>query len=70
MIALTVRLNERDETILLLQDELESYDKIHKQAEETSKKQMLRNEQLEKLLKLSDNQVKGYTLFCCFALRR
>ena len=53
MIALTVRLNERDETILLLQDELESYDKIHKQAEETSKKQMLRNEQLEKLLKLS-----------------
>ena len=51
MIALTVRLNERDETILLLQDELESYDKIHKETEENSKKEKLRNDLLEKLLK-------------------
>lgn len=53
MIALTVRLNERDETILLLQDELESLDKVNKQTEEALKKQYLRNEQLEKLLQLS-----------------
>lgn len=53
MIALTVRLNERDETILLLQDELENYDKNLKQHKESSSKQALRNEQLEKLLKIS-----------------
>ena len=53
MIALTVRLNERDETILLLQDELESYDKINRQVEESLSKQLLRNEQMEKLLKKS-----------------
>jgi kinesin family protein 3/17 len=53
MIALTVRLNERDETILLLQDELETVEKKNKQTEENLKKQILRNEQLEKLLQLS-----------------
>ena len=53
MIALTVRLNERDETILLLQDELETVEKTNKNNEENLKKQILRNEQLEKLLQLS-----------------
>jgi kinesin family protein 3/17 len=53
MIALTVRLNERDETILLLQDELETIEKRSKGVEENLKKQVLRNEQLEKLLELS-----------------
>ena len=53
MIALTVRLNERDETILLLQDEVEILEKKSKQNEDNLKKQVLRNEQLEKLLQLS-----------------
>lgn len=53
MIALTVRLNERDETILLLQDEVDILEKKNKQIEENLKKQALRNEQLEKLLQLS-----------------
>lgn len=33
MIALTTRLNERDETILQMQEELDTYDKIHKESE-------------------------------------
>lgn len=33
MIALTTRLNERDEAISQLQEELDAYDKIHKEAE-------------------------------------
>jgi len=34
MIALTTRLNERDETIIQLQEELEAYDRIHRETEE------------------------------------
>jgi len=33
MIALTNRLNDRDETIMQLQEELEAYDTIHKDTE-------------------------------------
>ncbi len=33
MIALTNRLNERDETIIYLQEELDAYDKIHRETE-------------------------------------
>lgn len=33
MIALTSRLNERDETIIQLQEELDAYDRIHKETE-------------------------------------
>ena len=33
MIALTNRLNERDETIIQLQEELDAYDKIHRESE-------------------------------------
>jgi hypothetical protein len=33
MIALTNRLNERDETIIYLQEELDAYDKIHWETE-------------------------------------
>lgn len=33
MIALTTRLNERDETIIQLQDELDAYDRIHRETE-------------------------------------
>lgn len=32
MIALTARLNERDETIIQLQEELDAYDCIHKES--------------------------------------
>jgi len=34
MIALTARLNERDETIIQLQEELDAYDRIHREAEQ------------------------------------
>ena len=34
MIALTTRLNERDDTIIQLQEELEAYDRIHRETEE------------------------------------
>jgi len=34
MIALTTRLNERDETIVQLQEELDAYDRIHRETEE------------------------------------
>lgn len=34
MIALTTRLNERDETIIQLQEELDAYDRIHKETED------------------------------------
>jgi kinesin family protein 3/17 len=33
MIALTARLNERDETIIQLQEELDAYDRIHRETE-------------------------------------
>jgi kinesin family protein 3/17 len=33
MVALTTRLNERDETIIQLQEELDAYDKIHRETE-------------------------------------
>jgi kinesin family protein 3/17 len=34
MIALTTRLNERDETIIQLQEELDAYDRIHRETED------------------------------------
>jgi kinesin family protein 3/17 len=34
MIALTSRLNERDETIILLSEELDAYDRIHRETEQ------------------------------------
>jgi len=34
MIALTSRLNERDETIIQLQEELDAYDRIHRETEQ------------------------------------
>lgn len=34
MIAMTSRLNERDETIIQLQEELDAYDRIHKDTEQ------------------------------------
>lgn len=51
MIALTARLNERDETIIQLQEELDAYDKIHKETEESLESKSFRCEQLESVLR-------------------
>lgn len=55
MIALTTRLNERDETIIQLQEELDAYDRIHRETEEALDMKVLRVAQLEKLL--SENKI-------------
>lgn len=47
MIALTARLNERDETIIQLQEELDAYDCIHKESEESIELHRARINQLE-----------------------
>ncbi len=51
MIALTTRLNERDETIIQLQEELEAYDRIHRETEESLQFKINRVNQLENILK-------------------
>jgi hypothetical protein len=50
MIALTARLNERDETIIQLQEELDAYDRIHKETEEVLERKIARVGTLEELL--------------------
>ena len=47
MIALTSRLNERDETIIQLQEELDAYDRIHKETEQIIEVKQMRVQQLE-----------------------
>ena len=47
MIALTSRLNERDETIIQLQEELEAYDRINKETETYIELKNFRIEELE-----------------------
>ncbi|CAD8134780.1 unnamed protein product [Paramecium octaurelia] len=47
MIALTTRLNERDETIVQLQDELDAYDRIHRETETMLDQKIQRVQQLE-----------------------
>lgn len=47
MIALTTRLNERDETIIQLQEELDAYDRIHKETEDMLESRNNRLHQLE-----------------------
>ena len=42
MIALTSRLNERDETIIQLQEELDAYDRIHKDTEQIIDQKLFR----------------------------
>lgn len=46
MIALTTRLNERDESIIQLQEELEAYDKIHRENDQMAE---IRNKKIQKL---------------------
>lgn len=50
MIALTARLNERDETIIQLQEELDAYDRIHKGTEEKLERKAARVQVLESCL--------------------
>ena len=51
MIALTTRLNERDETIVQLQEELDAYDRIHYEAEEMLEIKKTHIDQLEDILR-------------------
>ena len=50
MIALTARLNERDETIIQLQEELDAYDRIHRESEERLDRRIARVQLLETCL--------------------
>ena len=47
MIALTSRLNERDDNILQLQEELFAYDRIHRETEQVIQLKQRRIDQLE-----------------------
>lgn len=46
MIALTGRLNERDETIIQLQEELDAYDRLNRDTEQVLEVKNMRIEQL------------------------
>ena len=50
MIALTSRLNERDETIIQLQEELDAFDQITMEAENNVLQKQARIEQLESFI--------------------
>jgi kinesin family protein 3/17 len=50
MIALTARLNERDETIILLQEELDAYERIHRDTEALVDKKQERVMLLENIM--------------------
>lgn len=52
MIALTARLNERDETIIQLQEELDAYERIHRDTENALEKRQDRILQLEQVMQL------------------
>ena len=51
MIALTGRLNERDETIIQLQEELDAYDRINRETEVFIEHRNYRIEQLEQFIR-------------------
>ena len=51
MIALTSRLNERDETIIQLQEELDAYDRITLETESSIESKQARIQQLEQFIK-------------------
>ncbi|CAK60607.1 unnamed protein product (macronuclear) [Paramecium tetraurelia] len=57
MIALTNRLNERDETILQLQEELDAYEKLQKELEDINQTKESRIQQLVELLKQKDVEI-------------
>lgn len=51
MIALTSRLNERDETIISLQEELDAYDRINKETDQVIEIRHIRIQQLEEFIR-------------------
>jgi hypothetical protein len=51
MIALTARLNERDETIIQLQEELDAYERIHRETESLAEARGTRIARLEQALR-------------------
>jgi hypothetical protein len=57
MIALTARLNERDETIIQLQEELDAYDRIHRETEQLIESKTDRVNQLEGFISENNMQV-------------
>ncbi|CAD8140294.1 unnamed protein product [Paramecium octaurelia] len=57
MIALTNRLNERDETILQLQEELDAYEKLQKELEDIIQTKQSRVEQLEDIINKNNLEV-------------
>lgn len=57
MIALTNRLNERDETIIYLQEELDAYDKIHRETEINMEFKSDRVKQLEDYIQMNGLQI-------------
>jgi len=59
MIALTNRLNERDETIIQLQEELDAYDKIHRETEVSMENKNERIHLLEDFIKDNDLEIPG-----------
>lgn len=56
MIALTSRLNERDETIIQLQEELDAYDRINRETEQYIELKNYRIEQLQSFIKNECNR--------------
>jgi len=50
MIALTSRLNERDETIIQLQEELDAFDRIHKEVEGVAERRQIKIDKLKRIL--------------------
>ena len=63
MIALTGRLNERDETIIQLQEELDAYDRIHRETEEALELKTEQVMKMEAILKEKNIQIKPLTNF-------
>ena len=60
MIALTGRLNERDETIVQLQEELDAYDRIHRETEEALELKTEQVSKMEAFLKEKNIQLKPF----------
>eukprot|EP00826_Nyctotherus_ovalis_P063679 TRINITY_DN9339_c0_g3_i1.p1 TRINITY_DN9339_c0_g3~~TRINITY_DN9339_c0_g3_i1.p1 ORF type:complete len:398 (+),score=161.10 TRINITY_DN9339_c0_g3_i1:215-1408(+) len=57
MVALTTRLNERDETIIQLQEEIDAYDRIHKESVDALEKSYARVQLLEGMMESNKLQV-------------
>lgn len=63
MIALTGRLNERDETIIQLQEELDAYDRIHRETEEALESKTEQMAKMEAILKEKNIKIRPNSNF-------